>query len=145
MALEVEPDAELKRVVDDVQQRIASSLNSLADLDLDQGDLASAQALYREALAIGRELGERLRIAFSLEGLAAVFDLLGRAPRAARIVSASSYTRPAISGMRSVKNSCGLTRQSIACASVMCVIATRAALPIGQSSPLGAAASIRFQ
>jgi hypothetical protein len=42
---------------------------------------------------IGRELGERLRIAFSLEGLAAVVAALGTSLRAARIWGAAARLR----------------------------------------------------
>src|SRR5258707_11134412 len=45
-------------------------------------------------------------------------DWFTTAKCAARSVSASSNTRPASKGMRSVRNSCGLTRHSMACASV---------------------------
>ena len=42
---------------------------------------------------IGRELGEKLRIAFSLEGLAAVVAALGSSLRAARIWGAADRLR----------------------------------------------------
>ena len=62
----------------------------------EQGDFASARALYEESLVIRRELGDRRGIAYSLEGLAAVVAALGSPLRAARIWGAAERLREEI-------------------------------------------------
>jgi hypothetical protein len=50
-----------------------------------QGDHRAALALQEEGLAITRELGDRRRIATSMEALASIAFAMGRTTRAARV------------------------------------------------------------
>ena len=64
-----------KRVFGAEHLEVASSLNDLAYLLHDKGDYEGTESLYREALAMRRQLlGEHLEVANSLNGLA---DVLG--------------------------------------------------------------------
>ena len=68
---------------------IATTLNSLGELALDQGDFPAAKALQRESLALRRDLGDRRGITDTLDGLANVAAVLGDSLRAANIWGAA--------------------------------------------------------
>jgi hypothetical protein len=59
----------------------------------EQADYPTARKLFEEGLVIQRELGDKLAIASSLEGLAAVMAALGKSPRAASIWGAAARLR----------------------------------------------------
>ncbi len=61
-----------------------------------QGDHVAARALFEESLAIAREVGYKLDIAFYLEGLAAVVTAQGEPAWAARLWGAAETLREAM-------------------------------------------------
>jgi DNA-binding CsgD family transcriptional regulator len=61
-----------------------------------EGDYATARAFYEESLTIGREVGEKQRIAPYLEGLATVVAVQGDPVWAARLWGAAEAQREAL-------------------------------------------------
>ena len=68
---------------------IADVLDSLGDLDCDQGDMVGAIAYYGEALAAWRALGDIWGIADALTGFADVAVRVGQPERAAQLLGAA--------------------------------------------------------
>jgi len=64
------------------KQGAAVSLNAMAVLARDQGDVAVANSLFEESLVLWRELGDQKAVARSLSNLANVVKLQGDYPRA---------------------------------------------------------------
>jgi hypothetical protein len=84
----------------DMQQQgmtfgIFRTLLALAHTLFEQGDIAGAEARYREGLALGREAPLLTMITSGLEGLAMVVAALGRPLRAARLWGAAEVLREA--------------------------------------------------
>ena len=75
---------------------IASSLSSLGDVAYAQGDDVSARTLYKESLAIRRDLEDKGGIAGSLECLSAVAATQGRTDQAVQMWGAASTLRDSI-------------------------------------------------
>jgi DNA-binding CsgD family transcriptional regulator len=74
----------------------AVTLNILGLLARWQGDFPRAAALHTESLTLSRELGEKLCMAQSLEGLAGVYGRQKQPKRAARLLGAAAEMREAI-------------------------------------------------
>jgi predicted ATPase/class 3 adenylate cyclase len=70
--------------------RLPGILNQRANLALDEEQFADALQLYREALALARDLSARNRVPQSLGGIAIALAGLGRDEDAARIAAAAS-------------------------------------------------------
>jgi tetratricopeptide (TPR) repeat protein len=64
----------------------AQALNGAGELAARQGDYAAARALHQEALAVGRELGDRVRVAANLIGLGEVATDRGEHDQAAALL-----------------------------------------------------------
>jgi hypothetical protein len=75
---------------------VADTLCLLASVEAHQGDHAEALAHYQESLAEARQMGNRLVIAPSLEGLAAVVAAQGEFTWAARLWGAAESLREAL-------------------------------------------------
>jgi hypothetical protein len=72
---------------------VGGALLGLGLVALGEGDGAAARARFTESLAIAKRLGERVRIHWSLEGLAAVAVIDGWHEQAARLYGAASAGR----------------------------------------------------
>jgi non-specific serine/threonine protein kinase len=83
---------------------IATSLENLGSVVYEQGDLASAYALMAESLATRQQLGDRLGMAISLEGRAAVVAAPGSPSRAANNWGATARLREEIGSPLSPKD-----------------------------------------
>jgi non-specific serine/threonine protein kinase len=71
------------------RQWIAEALNSLGDIDCDQGDFVDAAAKYAEALMQSRTLKDTWSTSDSVLGFAAVATGIGHAERGARLLGAA--------------------------------------------------------
>ena len=89
----------LERELDN-KRGVSISLNNLGNLAIEQGDAATAQAHYRECLALCKETGNQLYFVYSLSGLAAVMahgnDLL----RATQLEAAAETLRLTVGAVR---------------------------------------------
>ncbi|MBV9383319.1 MAG: helix-turn-helix domain-containing protein [Streptosporangiaceae bacterium] len=74
------------------EKGIAAALNNLALVVLDAGDLARAQRLLEEVLAIKRRLGDPRSVALGLLNLGAVYVDAGQAARAAATLAEAAGT-----------------------------------------------------
>ena len=77
------------------REHLAETLQSLALLALDEGDLQSADALVRASWALRQEFGERPGILAGLEIIAALKAARGQWTRAARLLGAADALREA--------------------------------------------------
>ena len=75
------------------QTGTATSLGTLGNMSLDQGDYPEAAAYFSESLKIRQALGYLRGVATSLEGLASVVAGQGGALPAARILAAAERLR----------------------------------------------------
>jgi len=74
----------------------AWTASHLADLLVEQHDLAGARALLKEALTTYRDAGDRQGIARTLEGCARLASTMGRAVEAVRLAGAAAGLRSSI-------------------------------------------------
>jgi tetratricopeptide (TPR) repeat protein len=78
------------------QEGFAFVLHRLGRVALGQGDPAHAMALYRQSLELWKEMGDRLNIALSLEGMAVAQATAGAPEAAARLLAAAEGLRETI-------------------------------------------------
>jgi hypothetical protein len=72
------------------------NLGNLGEVARRQGEVARAEALQREALALHRERGDPRRCAEGLEQLASTVGVAGQGERAARLLGAAAALREAL-------------------------------------------------
>ena len=75
---------------------LALSLNTLADVVLDEGEFADARPLLDESLVINRELGDQTAIAYLLEDYAGLAAAEARPEKALKLASFTAALRESI-------------------------------------------------
>ncbi len=75
---------------------LALSLNTLADVVLDEGDFGSARPLLDESLAISRELGDQTAIAYLVEDYAGLAAAERKSTRALQLAGFAAALRESI-------------------------------------------------
>ncbi len=72
---------------------IAMALASLGHVAIRRGDLASAREYFTESMLLAHNLGDRVRTAEAIEGLAATMGMRGQPRRAIRLLGAMAMLR----------------------------------------------------
>jgi non-specific serine/threonine protein kinase len=109
----------LRRASGDRGQPLARNLVYLARIVLDEGDHATACALYAESVLLNREVGDPRGLAEALEGCACVAVAEHRPAQALRLAGAAGHLRAGIgahlspTGRRAIENWLGQARRSL--------------------------------
>ena len=79
-----------------IDRAIANTLTNLGNVARETNDFAAAMALYHESLAISRELGDKVALAYLFEDIGCLAARQDAPDRALRLVGAATALREAV-------------------------------------------------